>query len=269
MIQTPLRYHRPSTVEEAWSVLLEQHGNVRVLAGGTQLLPLMHRNEVRVEHVVDPRDLGLATIRHDGERLEVGALSTYADVLASDLVRDRSPLLVRAAAAVTGGRQILQQGTLVGSACFNFPSSDFPGVLVATDARFRVQGPAGTREVAAADFLRDAYVVDLEPGEFVTSFTVAGGNGGYCKLKHSAGSWPIATASARASLAGEGWQVTLGAVQAVPLKVEVRRDEELDDAVRTAVDRPWTDVLAPGWYRAQVAGVAARRAIGDLERATA
>jgi carbon-monoxide dehydrogenase medium subunit len=269
LIQTPLRYHRPSTVEEACSVLLEHQGNVRVLAGGTQLLPLMHRDEVRVEHVVDPRDLGLATIRRDGERLELGALSTYADVLASDLVRDDSPLLARAAAGVTGGRQILQQGTLVGSACFNFPSTDFPGVLVATDARFRIQGPSGTREVAAADFLCDAYLVDLEPGEFVTSFTVAGGAGGYCKLKHSAGSWPIATASARASLTGEGWQVTLGAVQAVPVTVEVRAREEVDEAVRDAVDRPWSDVLAPGWYRTQIAGVAARRAIDELEEVTA
>lgn len=269
MIRSKLRYHRPESTEEACSILAEHHGNVRVLAGGTQLLPLMHRDEVRVEHVVDPRDLGLGSIRDIGDRVEVGAMATYAEVLASELVRRSSPLLARAAAGVTGGRQILLQGTLVGSACFNFPSSDFPGVLVAADARIQIQGPSGPREVTAGAFLRAAFVVDLEPGEFVTSFTARGGAAGYCKLKHSAGSWPIATASAQRIAGTGGWKITLGAVQALPTVIEVRDRAEMDELVRAAVERPWSDVLAPGWYRAEIANVAARRAIDDLERSAA
>jgi carbon-monoxide dehydrogenase medium subunit len=269
MIRTLLRYHRPVSADEACAVLAEHHGNVRVLAGGTQLLPLLHRDEVRVEHVVDLRDLGLARIQRDGDRLEVGAMATYADVLASDAVREAAPLLRRVAATVTGGRQLTQQATLVGSACFNFPSSDMPGVLVALDATFRIAGPSGTRQVPAATFLRDAYVVDLQPGELVTGFTTLGGAAGYCKIKHSAGSWPIATASARADAATGGWRVTLGAVQAVPVVVDVRADADVTELVRGAVERPWSDVLAPGWYRARVASVAARRAIVELEEGIA
>jgi aerobic carbon-monoxide dehydrogenase medium subunit len=269
VIRTALRYHRPASTDEACAILAEHHGNVRVLAGGTQLLPLMHRDEVRIEHVVDPRDLGLSAIRPDGDRVQVGAMATYADVLASELVGQGSPLLARAAAGVTGGRQILLQGTLVGAACFNFPSSDFPGVLVAVDARFRIQGPSGNREVPASVFLRDAFVVDLEPGEFVTSFTALGGAAGYCKLKHSSGSWPIATASAQPNAGTGGWKITLGAVEAVPTVVEIRSKDEVDELVRAAVEHPWSDVLAPGWYRAEIANVAAHRAIVDLERSLA
>lgn len=268
MIRTALRYHRPATAAEASAILAEHHGNVVVLAGGTQLLPRMNRDEVHVEHLVDLQDLGLTGITERDGRFEIGAKVTYSDVIASEVLRRSVPLLPRMARGVTGGRQLTQQATLVGAACHNHPGTDVPGTLVALDATLRLHGLDGIREVGASDFLLDAQAVDVRPGEFVSSFVVGPTErAGYCKVKHSTGSWPIATASALRDRASGGFTVTLGAVQAVPFRVRVTEPAELAGLVRAAVTRPWNDVLAPGAYRAAIAGVVARRALTELVEA--
>jgi carbon-monoxide dehydrogenase medium subunit len=265
MIRTPLRYHRPATSAEASAVLAEHHGNVVVLAGGTQLLPRMNRDEVHVEHLVDLQDLGLTGISESDDRVEIGAKVTYADVVASELLQRAVPLLPRMARGVTGGRQLTQQATLVGAACHNYPGTDVPGTFVALGATLRLHGLDGIREVAASDFLLGAQSVDVRPGEFVSSFTVdRTERAGYCKIKHSSGSWPIATASALYDTAADGFAVTLGAVQAVPVRVTFTEPAELAGLVRAALTAPWDDVLAPAAYRAAIAGVVARRALTEI-----
>jgi carbon-monoxide dehydrogenase medium subunit len=265
MIRTRLRYHRPATAVEASTVLAEHHGNVVVLAGGTQLLPRMNRDEVHVEHVVDLQGMGLTGITEVGDRIEVGARVTYADVLDSALLRRAVPLLPRMARGVTGGRQLTQQATLVGAACHNHPGTDVPGTLVALAATLRLHGPDGVREIAASEFLLGAQSVDVRPGEFVTSFLVdRTGRPGYCKVKHSTGSWPIATASALNDPATGEFSVTLGAVQARPARITFTEPGALAALVRDAVTDPWEDVLAPATYRAAIAGVVARRALTEL-----
>jgi carbon-monoxide dehydrogenase medium subunit len=265
MIRTRLRYHRPATAAEASAVLAEHHGNVVVLAGGTQLLPRMNRDEVHVEHVVDLRDLGLTGITEVDNRIEVGAKATYTDVIDSALLHRAVPLLPRMARGITGGRQLTQQATLVGAACYNYPGTDIPGTLVALAATLRLHGLDGVREVAASDFLLDARSVDVRPGEFVSSFLVdRTGRAGYCKVKHSSGSWPIATASALHDSATGGFSVTLGAVEAVPVRVQFTQPAQLAGLIREAVTEPWEDVLAPATYRAAIAGVVAKRALTEL-----
>lgn len=265
MIRTALRYHRPATAAEASAILAEHHGNVVVLAGGTQLLPRMNRDEVHVEHLVDLQDLGLTGITERGNRIEVGAKVTYSDVVDSMLLQRTVPLLPRMARGVTGGRQLTQQATLVGAACHNYPGTDVPGALVALGATLRLHGLDGTREVTAADFLVGAQSVDVRPGEFVSSFVVdRTGRAGYCKVKHSTGSWPIATASALHDTASGGFSVTLGAVEAVPVRVTFDETADLPDLIRSAVTRPWQDILAPATYRAAIAGVVAQRALTEL-----
>ncbi|SFK73924.1 FAD binding domain-containing protein [Geodermatophilus ruber] len=273
MIRTPLRYHRPRTPDEASALLVEHRGDVAVLGGGTQLLPQMNRDQVHVGHLVDLRGLGLRRIEVTDDQVVVEALVTYADVLLSRDLSRAAPHLRRVAHGVTGGRQIRNTGTLAGSACFAMPGSDMPAALVGIDAILRLHGPDGAREVRAADFYVDAFTTVLRPGEFVLAITIprTAARTGYCKVKHSSGSWPIATATAR-RLDGSA-TVTLGSVHATPLHVDVSDlasngpvdRAALADRVRSALPAPWTDVLAPGDYRARIAGVVAARAFSELE----
>jgi aerobic carbon-monoxide dehydrogenase medium subunit len=263
MIRTPLRYHRPGSVEEVSVLLLEHDGDVAVLGGGSQLLPQLTRGERSVGHLVDPRGLGLRDIAVDGSDIVLGALVSYDDLLRSPLVAERLPHLARVSRGVTGGRQIRNAATPVGAVCFGMPGSDMPAALAGLGARYRVHGPRGWRDIAAADFHTGAYRTALEPGEFVVAAVVAavGRETGYCKVKHSAGSWPIVTATW--CRRGDEASITLGGLQAVPLRVPMPAQvdgDEIADRVAAAITEPWSDVLAPGSYRARIAGTVAYRA---------
>jgi carbon-monoxide dehydrogenase medium subunit len=276
VIRTALRYHRPATAEEVSELLLQHDGDVAVLGGGTQLLPQMNRDQVHVSNLVDLRGLGLREIVATDDELTLEALVTYSDVLLSRDVADAAPHVQRVSRGVTGGRQLRNTGTLAGSACFAMPGSDMPAALVGLQAQYRLHGPRGARMVKASDFYTAAFATTLEPGEFVEAIVIPRGTGstGYCKVKHSSGSWPIATATA--TLSPTEARVTLGSVQAIPLQIDVtdligsNETRRIDNAalrerITAAVTDPWTDVLAPGSYRARVAGTVAARAFTELE----
>ncbi|CAN7658675.1 FAD binding domain-containing protein [Caballeronia sp. LjRoot34] len=266
MIRTALRYHRPSSLEAVSQLLAEHAGDIAVLGGGTMLLPKMNRDEIHVSNVVDLADLGLSEIVVSDDAVQIGARVTYDDVLHSVALKDSAPLLPRFARGVTGGRQLVQQATLVGSACLNFPSTEVPAVFVALQANVRVHGPGGFREVPASDFFLGALKVALAPGEFVTSVAFARTErAGYCKIKHSSGSWPIVTACVVRDIKSGVLSATLGAVEAVPFRVEFDKPQQLEQLVNDTITSPWSDELAPGSYRAAVAAVAARRAFDEFE----
>ena len=72
-------YHRPESLEEALALLAE-HDDVKVLAGGQSLIPLMAlRLGAPPDHLVDIARLPeLADVRDDDGALAVGAGVTYA-----------------------------------------------------------------------------------------------------------------------------------------------------------------------------------------------
>jgi carbon-monoxide dehydrogenase medium subunit len=271
MIRTALRYHRPDTAAEVSALLLDHHGDAAVLGGGSQLLPRLTRGEQSITHLVDLRGCGLDEITVTGPDIVLGAMASYEDLLRSPVVREHLPHLCQVARGITGGQQLRNSATPVGAACFAMPATDMPAALAALGARYRVHGPDGRSEVTSAQFHRDAYRTALGPGEFVEAavIAVAPREFGYCKVKHSAGSWPIVTAAWCRDPGGTA--VTLGGAQAVPLRVPLPDGAPDEAALRAlvgaAVTEPWSDVLAPGSYRARISGAVAVRAYRDSQEA--
>ena len=286
MIRARLTYHAPDDLHEACALLAERGAAAAVLGGGTWLVPLMTRGERSVTDVVDLRPLNLAGIVEGDGDVELGAMTTYADALASNVVRERAPLLHAVAAGVTGGKQIHNLGTLGGSACFAFPSSDVPACLVALGARMKIQGTSGQREVSAHEFFVDAFRTAVQSGEILTAIVVpaTARRVGYFKLKLCESSWPIATAAAvlpdGVAQSGEPANVTLGGVYRKPLRIDLAEvldgdgglrlsAEDFDSLVGQRLGDPWGDELAPGSYRQAVAGPIARRALDKATKGSA
>lgn len=278
MIPTRFDYAAPASAQEGVRLLAERPPAVRVLGGGTWLVPELSRGEARPALVVDLRRAGLGAIDDDGDRVRIGAMATYADLLASATVARRLPLLHLMAAGVTGGWAIRNQGTVGGSVAAARPQSDAPAALVASGARAMVAGPAGERSLPVGELLAGAMLSGLAPDEILTGFDVPAADGvghGYVKLKRGAGSWPIATAAALVALDAEGRctraTLVLGGVTATPLAVDVSAlvgAAPVAEAVAAAAQRagaavvePWSDALAPGSYRAAVAAPVARRSL--------
>jgi carbon-monoxide dehydrogenase medium subunit len=279
MIQTALRYHAPRSFDETCAVLAAAQRPV-ILGGGTMTVPGLGRGERAATDVVHLRGLGLDQIAVVDGGLEVGAMTTYTDLLSSEIARRHADLLVTVASKITGGAQIRNLGTVGGSACYANPSSDIPATLVALDAVMVLRSAQGVRRIAASEFYVDAFRTVVGSEEFLTSVVlpIDESSAGYYKLKLSESSWPIATAAAVVWRNGDAWQgrLALGGVRSTPVRIDVtslldevgRIPAEQYDTVRRLVeeelDAPWDDELAPAEYRRAVAPTVAERAVTAL-----
>jgi carbon-monoxide dehydrogenase medium subunit len=131
-----------------------------------------------------------------------------------------------------------------------------------------VRGQGGKREIPASEFFVGGFKTSLQPGELLEEISIpaAAGKQGYYKFKLCESSWPIATGTC--VLGGDGGaRITLGAVNARPVSVEVSGSDpaEAARAAEGAVTEPWTDTLADGEYRKMIAGVIAKRALAAAE----
>jgi carbon-monoxide dehydrogenase medium subunit len=252
VIPSRFAYEAPRSAEEA--VALLDGGDARVLAGGTWVVPELGSGAAAPRVVVDLRRAGLGAIAPDGATVRIGATATYADLIASPVVRERLPLLHEMALGITGGWAIRAQGTLGGSLAAARPMSDAPAVLAALGAVAHVAGPRGPRAVPAAELVAGPMRTALRADELLTELEVpvqAGGHG-YVKIKRGFSSWPIATAAAVAQ-DGALSRLVLGGVAGTPVEVDVT-------TLAPQIAEPWEDELAPAEYRVAIAGAIAARA---------
>ncbi|SPB14527.1 xanthine dehydrogenase [Caballeronia novacaledonica] len=265
MIGQYFEFHQPATLDEACGLLARFRDDASVLGGGTMLVPSMSANLARPGHLIGLAALGLNDIALDDTHLHIGAMTTYARLLASPLVAAHAPLLAAMTAQLTGGASILNQGTLGGAASFANPSSDAPGCLAALEAIFELRSSRGVRCVTAGDFFVDAFRTALRPDECLTGIRVPRDATNvaceYQKYKASASSWPIVTIACSLHR-GEHVSVRL-AVGAAGRRPAYRRfvideptlrapDSFLEQAAMSALDlvgTGWSDELADGNYR--------------------
>jgi len=273
-------YLAPRTEAELLAAVAESPQPVRVLSGGTWLIPLLTTGEIEARTVVDLRDLAFNRVDDDdGDLLRIGTAVTYTTLLSDPVVTRAALLLRRMAATITGGPQIRHQGTIGGSAVYANPASDVPAVLVALGARLVVASATrGRRTIDAESFFRDAYRTDLAPDEvlLVIEVPVRSAPVGYQKLKFGESSWPVVTAAAALDPAG-AVSVGVGGVFVRPVLMRLSDiDQSAPRATVTAaavaalarVDAPWwADEFADANYRRQVAPVLIARAIEAATRA--
>lgn len=165
----PFDYAAPTSLREALRLLSDTERDVKVLAGGQSLIPMLNMRLARPELVVDitrVAELGRMSVDADGA-LHIGAAVRQAAVAADPAVRGGWPLLAAAIEQI-GHPQIRNRGTVCGSLVHHDPAAELPAVAVALDARFAVTGPGGTRTVPSEDFFLSTFAADVEPDELLT-----------------------------------------------------------------------------------------------------
>ena len=287
MIPGSFDYHRPSTVEEATALLADLGEDARALAGGHSLVPMMKLRLAPLEHLVDlGRIESLRGVSEEDGGLTIGAMTTQAALLASDLVARHCPIL-QETAAVIADPQVRYCGTLGGNVANGDPGNDMPAVMQCLDARYRLAASGSTREVAARDFYEAAYFTKLQDGEILTAVHIPAAPSGhgyaYEKLKRKVGDY--ATAAAAVILSMEGGTCSFASIALTnlgetPLLAEAAAAALVGSSVdKPAVDQavslaegimePASDGRGPADYRTKMGGVMTRRAIERaLRRAT-
>jgi len=98
MIPGPFEYHRPATVADAVKLLVDFGDEARPLAGGHSLVPMMKLRLATPGHLIDLHGVaGLKGIRRDGNTIVIGAMTTQAELLASNEIAKSLPIVQEAA----------------------------------------------------------------------------------------------------------------------------------------------------------------------------
>ncbi|MBI3226741.1 MAG: FAD binding domain-containing protein [Mycolicibacterium cosmeticum] len=181
MKAAPFAYHRADTVKEAAELLADFGDEVKILAGGQSLVPMLAMRLTHFENLVDISRLGeLQGIDLVGDEVVVGAGTTHALVGMDDEVADSVPLLTRATPHI-GHFQIRARGTLGGAVAHADPAAEFAAVALTLDATMEAVSARGDRQIAAADFFTGLWENALAADELLAAvrFPVWSGRCGF------------------------------------------------------------------------------------------
>ncbi len=281
MKSAPFEYAAPSTIGDALQILAENDPDeVKLMAGGQSLMPLLNMRLARPELVLDlGRIADLDYIRETDAGVAIGAMTTKRAVEESDLIRQQHPLFWESTVAI-GHPQIRNRGTVGGSMAQADPASEYPAAAIALDVEMVVQGASGERIIAAEDFFVTYLTTALEPGEILTEVRIPrlqpGTGWAFDEVARRHGDFAIVGAVATLALEGgvirDPRLVIFGAAdRALRLRAAEEAvagrpvsDETFDGTaapIAQAVEDPLSDVHASEEYRRHLAVVLGGRVL--------
>ena len=314
-------YANPTTVQEAVGLLGTKWGQTDVLAGGTDLLSLMkdHLHEpTRVVNIKNIKELEGISKSADG--LRIGALVTMDDLARSPDVKGEFKSLAEAAGGIPSP-QIRHMGTVGGDLCerprcwyfrngmgllgmkdgkslvpegenqyhsifgdgpaYFVSASSLGPALVALNAKVKLVGPKGPREVPVASFFvvpkdEASREIALQPNEILTEIIVPNGathSATYEVRQKEALDWPLAAASVAIVMKGNvvgSARVVLGHVAATPWHSAAADKALVGKAITTATAEAAAKAavadakpLSQNAYKVTLARTAVKRALLD------
>lgn len=200
MITETFTYDKATSIDDAIRLLEESGGEAAVLAGGHSMLPLMKTRLTAYEKLVDIGPISeLKGIRVNDGFLEVGALTTHAEIAKNPTVKETIPALAEAAASI-GDIQVRNRGTVGGNIAHADPASDLPALAVAFDAKIDVQTANGMETYTPEDFFLGPLITAIpENGILKTvrfAIPPAGTKSTYMKYAHPATGYAVAGVAA-------------------------------------------------------------------------
>lgn len=280
MKPAPFDHAAPETFEEALTLKADAGDDALVLAGGQSLIPLLALRLASPALLVDlNRIRGLSSIRVEDGWLSVGAMTRHRDVEEA-AERGERILILTDALPLIGHRAIRNRGTVGGSIAHADPAAEWPGLALALDATVEVDGPGGTRSIAAEDFFLAPFTNALEPDELVREirFRLPRPGSGSAFVEHSRrhGDFALVGAAAVVDVGTDGLvsaaRISLIGVGGTAVRVRDGEhaleggsltDPEItaaESACRAAVDPP-SSVHGSSGYRRHLVGVLVGRAL--------
>jgi aerobic carbon-monoxide dehydrogenase medium subunit len=268
MIPVGFEYTRAASADEALSLLAQYGDDAKLLAGGHSLLPLMKLRLAQPERLIDIGGVSdLSYIEERADHIAVGALTKHRDVEQSSVLAEHVPLLAHVAGHV-GDPQVRNRGTLGGSLAHGDPASDLPAAVLAVGATLVVQGPGGSREVAAGEFFHGFLDTAVGADELLTEIRLpklTGLGWGFEKFNRRAQDWAIVGYAVQAGEHGGVALVNMGQAPmlAAASTDALRSGASASDvgAVADADTDPPRDVHAEANYRRHLARVLVERAV--------
>lgn len=277
---TDFQYFEPTNLDDTLSLLSQYGEKAKVLAGGTDVIPLMKRRAISPAGIVNIKRISelrfIEFNKKDG--LRMGALTRVSDIDRSGEIRENFPILCEAA-RLFATSQVRNMATVGGNLCRGSPAADMAPPLLALDAKVQVAGPKGKRTVPLDKLWKGPGSTVVEPNQILTEIDcpIQQPNTGaaFVKMTRTAEDLAkinLAVAVTVSNRTCRDARIALGSVAPTPLrclKAEATlRGKTLDErtiaeAARITAEEvsPITDVRSTSEYRRIVSGVMLARAL--------
>lgn len=214
-------YYKPHNFDEALQLLAEHKDKTQILAGGTDLIVWLKEDWIKPDVIVDIKGIsGLNKITSKKGTLEIGALVTFSDLLASDVIKTHYPLMQEMAAQVASVG-IRNRATLAGNICAASPACDSGPIMLVCDANIVVRSVKGERVIPIDKWFVGPRKTALQPGEMVTKFSFTPPKekvtSCYLKLRRLRGE-DLAQASVAIFAHKKTYKIAFGAVAPTPIR---------------------------------------------------
>ena len=266
-------YVRAASVADAVALLARHGDGAKLLAGGQSLLPALNLRLSAPSLLIDIGRLPeLRGVSVTPTHLRIGAGCTHAALLSDPLVAAHAPLIPRALAHVAHPA-IRTRGTIGGSLANADPAAELPACALALGAAMVLQGPGGTRTVAADAFFTGLFETALAPGEILVAAEIPlqpAAPWGFAELARRSGDYAMVGLAAhgppgtpRLAYFSVGATAVLARRAGAALARGVTAASLDDAALALAADLPeHADLQASAKTRLHLARVLLRRVVG-------
>jgi carbon-monoxide dehydrogenase medium subunit len=272
-------YIAPRNLKEASILLAKHRDDAKILAGGQSLIPLMKLRLASPSYLVDIGKIrGLSYIKKVGGQIRIGALTRYAEIESSPLLRTICPILPETV-SVIGDPQVRNMGTIGGNIVHADPANDIPPMMLALKAAF-VLKKSTERKVPANAFFLDLFQTALKFNEVLSEVRIPvpppGSAGSFLKFERKAGDFAVASVAAQISIdtGGKCKQIGigLGAVGEVAIRAKKAEDTLIGNRVTadnikeaatlaSSASRPTSDLRGSAEFKTHLIKVLAERAL--------
>lgn len=257
---TTLELREPRSVDEAL-VMMNEDAPLTPVAGCTDVFVTLNFGQQPARRFINLWPLDeLRGISADGDTLRIGALTTYTELIRSDVVNERMPALVAAAREV-GGVQIQNRGTLAGNVANGSPAGDSLPVLAVADAVVVLRSVSGERRIPVTEIYTGYRATVIRPDELIVAIEIPRTDGAQWFRKVGTRAAQAISKVVMAAVRGPEPRVAFGSVAATVVRVP-RTERALADGatveeaqrVLAAEITPIDDVRSTSAYRLRVAG---------------
>lgn len=270
-------YFKPSSLDEAISMLNSYNGEIKVVAGATDMFADDHPT---VEALVDLSKLNLNYIKEEDGFLKIGSLTTINELVKSEIIISKFKGLWEAC-KVLADKTTRNSATIGGNICSSLPSADSVPPIFAAGAVLVVKTSDEEKFVNIEEFFTGPRKNILKKDEILTEIQIPICNcsygTGFEKMTRNSEDLALVNAAAYVEVDSNNKikkaKVVLGAVaptavrakqfEEVLIGLKLYENENLDKLSELVADSiaPISDIRCNKEYRVHASKVLAKRAI--------
>ena len=165
-------YLAPKTLDEALD-LLEKYKdkNIKILAGGTDLLVKMKTINLKVNYLINIKNISELNFVDTEQGLRIGAATPLSHIIKEEKVKIKYSALYEGIMSIAAPA-IRNMGTMAGNLGNASPAADTVPPLIAYGAELKLQSKRGEHTVLVEDLITGVGKTIMKPNELITEIII-------------------------------------------------------------------------------------------------